>query len=57
MKAVKEKGAEELEGFSRRVSRQYAMRRISKIDHDFLIVEVDKVRQRVLNMWEEDADG
>lgn len=53
-KSLKVNGIQELGAVKNRTKRQYALKRISKADHDFIIDHLNRVEARICEM-EEDA--
>lgn len=56
-KSLRTAGMQELDSLKRRVTRQFAMRRITKRAHDELIAELNKIEAMIQTLHEEGGDG
>lgn len=52
-KSLKSAGLEELAALKRRVTRQLALKRIARPDHDDLVEHIDAIEARIVEMREE----
>lgn len=52
MKSLGTRGMDELHALKRRVVRSYAMGRIGKADHDFIVKRLDEIEARIVQMPE-----
>jgi len=50
---LKTAGLGELAAFKRRVTRQLGLRRISRVDHDYIVERIDEIEARITTMREE----
>ena len=54
---LKQRGADEVKSLQRRTRRLYALERIGRDDHDYILRRLNEVEARIQTMVEEDATG
>jgi len=57
MRTLKSRGLQEIQTLRQRVRRQFALRRISKADFDYIDVRLDEVEARIVSMREINEQG
>lgn len=57
MRTLKSRGLQEITLLRQRVRRQFALRRISRADHDYIDIRLDEVEARIISMSEINENG